>query len=56
MTLTLVPYDVSAILTEKLNEDERCLLNDYHRRVYLMLSPYLEDDEREWLREATAPV
>jgi Xaa-Pro aminopeptidase len=55
-TLTLVPYDVSAILTEKLNSDERCLLNDYHRRVYLMLSPYLEDDEREWLREATAPV
>jgi Xaa-Pro aminopeptidase len=31
-------------------------LNNYHDLVYEKLSPYLTEDEKEWLREATKAV
>ena len=39
-----------------LTDEERRLLNNYHRTVCERLSPLLNDDEAEWLRKATAPV
>lgn len=32
------------------------LLNNYHKEVYEKISPYLEGDEKEWLKEATRPI
>ena len=32
------------------------LLNQYHRAVYEKISPYLEGDEKEWLKEATREI
>ena len=32
------------------------LLNSYHRTVYEKISPYLEGEEKEWLREATRSI
>lgn len=55
-TLTLVPFDRSAILPELLTDRELALLNDYHRRVYEEVSPLLNDEEREWLRAETAEI
>lgn len=52
-TLTLVPFDREAIDVESMNSDELQLLNSYHANVYDKISPYLEEDEREWLSKAT---
>ena len=54
--LTLVPFDRDAILPEKLSEQERRTLNAYHERVYETISPYLTQNEAEWLREQTLPL
>ena len=32
------------------------LLNNYHKEVYEKISPYLEGDEKEWLKEATRTI
>ena len=54
--LTMVPFDREAILGEMLSEKERNWLNTYHRKVFETLSPYLEEEERWWLREETAEI
>ena len=55
-TLTLAPIDTAPIVLEMLSTEEREWLNNYHRRVYECLSPYLEGNEKEWLRKATLPI
>ena len=55
-SLTLCPIDKSPIIKEMLLQEEVDWLNDYHRHVAETLSPYLSEDEAEWLREACAAV
>ena len=55
-SLTLCPIDKTPIIIEMLTPEERQWLDDYHQMVYNRLSPYLETEEKEWLREATAPL
>lgn len=55
-TVTLVPYEREAILPEMLTREELEWLNDYHRRVYDTIGPMLIEEEREWLKEATAEI
>lgn len=55
-TLTLAPIDAAPIVLEMLSTEEREWLNNYHHRVYESLSPYLEGNEKEWLRNATLPI
>lgn len=52
-TLTLCPIDTAPIIVSMLTPDERAWLNSYHKTVLEKLSPYLNDEEKEWLREAT---
>jgi len=54
--LTMVPFDLDAILPQEMTERERGLLNAYHKEVYEKISPYLEEEEREWLKEATRAI
>ena len=54
--LTMVPFDLDAIVTEQMTEKERTLLNEYHAQVYEKISPYLDAEECEWLKEATRAV
>lgn len=54
--LTLVPFDLNAVLPEQMSERERSLLNDYHSLVYRELAPRLTDDECSWLKNATRPI
>ena len=54
--LTMVPFDLDGVVPEQMTERERGLLNEYHREVYEKISPYLEPDEREWLKEATRGI
>lgn len=55
-TITYAPIDLDAILPEKMTATERKLLNDYHKMVYEKISPYLEPEEKEWLKEYTRAI
>ncbi len=55
-TLTYVPIDLDGIDPAYMQEIDICRLNDYHRAVYEKISPYLNEEECRWLKEATAPV
>ncbi|MCD8155017.1 MAG: aminopeptidase P family protein [Clostridiales bacterium] len=54
--LTMAPIDLDGVAPERMSRKERELLNAYHRQVCETLSPFLEPEEREWLRGATRPV
>lgn len=54
--LTLCPIDTTVIDRWLLDDYEVEWLNNYHRRVYEELAPHLDDDERQWLAEATAAI
>ena len=49
--LTLCPIDKSAIDFSLMTEEEIDWLDDYHQMVYDRLSPYLDEEERTWLKE-----
>ena len=51
-TLTFVPFDRKGIDKSLLSEDELAWLNDYHASVYEKISPFLTNEEAEWLKEA----
>ena len=54
--LTLAPIDLDAVDPKYLSEDDVKLLNEYHCRVWQLIGPKLEEEEREWLRQATRPL
>ncbi|MBP7485909.1 MAG: aminopeptidase P family protein [Parabacteroides sp.] len=55
-TLTLCPIDRKLIITSQLSARERAWLNKYHQRVYEKLSPFLFEEEKEWLKNKTAEL
>lgn len=54
--LTLCPFEASAINVSQLNNEELRTLNEYHSLVYNTLSPYLNKDEKKWLKCVTNPL
>ena len=54
--ITYVPFDLDGIDIGQMTETERRRLNEYHAKVYEVVSPLLEDEERAWLKEATREV
>ncbi len=54
-TLTLFPIDQHLINFDMLNNSEIDWLNEYHQRVYDILSPKLNEYEREWLSKKCSP-
>ena len=55
-TLTWVPLERNAIDVSYLTDRERQWINEYQKRVYEKLSPFLNEEEREWLAEETREV
>jgi len=55
-TLTLCPVDKAPIVREMMLQEEIDWLNQYHQRVFDILSPHLSPSETDWLREACAPL
>ena len=55
-TLTLAPYDPRLIDRDLLDESEISWVDAYHRHVFERLAPMLEEADRSWLREQTAPL
>ncbi len=53
--LTLAPIDVTPVIWEDMTREETEFLNDYHKTVYEKLSPYLDTETAEWLKDHTAP-
>ena len=54
--LTFVPVDKDAVVKELMTERDIALFNAYHKEVFEKISPYMDDQEKEWLRKATAPI
>lgn len=54
--LTLCPIDTTPILRHLLSDEEQIWLDRYHEIVYEKISPFLTQEEKEWLREATKPI
>lgn len=55
-SLTICPIDLTPVNFSMLQTEEIEWLDTYHRDVFEKLSPYLEGEDLEWLREATRPV
>lgn len=55
-TITYAPIDLDAIDTKLLNTEEKIWLDNYHKKVYDILSPHLTKEERFWLKEYTRPI
>lgn len=54
--LSYVPIDLEAIDVDLLTVDEKEWLNNYHKAVYEKLSPYLNEEEKMWLKEKTRSI
>ena len=54
--LTLCPIDKTPIDRSMLTPEEVQWLNDYHQLVFDRLSPTLEGEELDWLRDACSPL
>ena len=54
--LTAVPFDTRLINTDLLSNDELAWINDYHDWVRQALWPNLDEQDRDWLEQATRVV
>ena len=55
-TLTYAPIDLDAIDIKYMSEGNRNRLNAYHKAVFEKVSPFLAEEEKMWLKEATREV
>lgn len=54
--LTLCPIDTAPIDLAMLMPEELAWLNEYHAKVYAELAPYLDEEEKKWLENATKAI
>ena len=54
--VTLAPIDLDGINPELMERKEIEYLNNYHKKVYEEISPFLNEDEKEWLKEYTRSI
>ena len=54
--LTLCPIDTAPIDLTMLMPEELAWLNEYHAKVYAELAPYLDEDGKKWLENATKAI
>lgn len=55
-TLTLFPFDTTALNLSLLDGEEKKWLNAYHQQVYDRLSPRLNESEKAWLKKKCAAI
>lgn len=55
-TLSYVPIDSNCINKELLSQEEIQWLNNYHKEVYEKLSPSLDGEVLDWLKEKTKEI
>jgi len=54
--ITFAPIDLDAIDESLMLEDEIVYLNNYHKQVYDKISPYLNEEEKIWLKNYTREI
>lgn len=54
--LTLCPIDTAPVDMTMLLPEELAWLNDYHAKVDAELAPYLDEEEKKWLENATKAI
>lgn len=54
--ITYVPFDLDAVLPDRMTPEDRLRLNNYHKKVYEMTSPYLSEEEKQWLSAYTRSI
>ena len=54
--ITFIPMDLDAVNPDILSSEDKMLLNNYHKMVYEKVSPYLNDEEKEWLKKYTREI
>ena len=54
--ITFVPIDLDAIDVSMLSDRDKELLNNYHAEVYEKISPFLNEEEKEWLKVYTRAI
>ena len=54
--ITYAPIDLDGIDPEQMSPHEKQMLNDYHKKVYEVLSPYMTEEENEWLKKYTRAI
>ena len=54
--LTMAPFDYRLVDESLLTDDELDWLNDYHTEVRDKIAPYLNDEEQDWLENATRTI
>ena len=55
-SITFVPFDLDAIEPSIMTEQDKKLLNDYHKEVFEKVSPFLNDEEKAWLEKYTRAI
>ncbi len=55
-TVTLFPIDKNLIAIEMLNETEKNWLNAYHQKVFVNVSPSLNESEKIWLENKCSAI
>jgi len=55
-TLSYCPIDFRAIDKSLLSDKELQWLNDYHKKTYETLSPFMNEEEKIWLKEETKAI
>ena len=55
-TITFAPIDLDGISPELMTDYEIELLNNYHEKVYEVISPFLTEEEKDWLKVATRKI
>lgn len=55
-TISYCPIDLDGVKVKLLNPEEKLWLNRYHRIVYEKLSPYLNKEEKEFLKYETREI
>lgn len=54
--LTFVPIDLEALDVSLMEKRDVEYLNEYHRQVYEKISPYLTEEEQQWLKQVTREI
>lgn len=54
--ITYVPIDLDAINPDLMKQEDKDQLNAYHAKVYELIAPRLNEEEREWLKEYTRAI
>ena len=54
--LTKAPIDLEALDIRFMDDADIERLNTYHKDVYETISPYMNDEEKEWLKHATREI